>query len=281
MGALAFVWPPPLVRPRLALAAAAAALAGLLALGLLGDPLQPAPALRLAPPSLDAPFGRDQLGRDVLSRVVHGGALTLGIASAGLVLTAAAGVAAALVGGYHAERWPGHVLGLVGQALVAFPALWLPLVVVALLGNGPAALLLAVALVALPDYYWVLHREVGSLRAQPFVEAARALGYGTTRVLLVEILPHLLPSAGALTLVHVRQAVLVLSTLAFLGLGPPPPSPTWGLMIAEGRAQFPTAWWVVVFPALALGACVVAAGALVRRLGADPVRSLDTTAGGA
>jgi peptide/nickel transport system permease protein len=270
---------PSMLRPRLYLAAAAAVLATGLALGLLADPLQPTPALRLAPPSADAPFGRDVLGRDVLSRVVHGGALTLGVAGAGLALTAVVGTAAALVGGYHAERWPGQALGFVGQALVAFPALWLPLVVVALLGNGTGSLLLAVALVALPDYYWVLHREVAVLRAQPFVEAARALGYGTTRILAVELLPHLLPSAVALTLLHVRQAVLVLSTLAFLGLGPPPPTPTWGLMIAEGRAQFPAAWWVVAFPTLALGACVVAAGLLVRRLGADARRGFDTTQG--
>ncbi len=240
---------------------------------LLPDPLRPLPAERLAPPSLAAPLGRDHLGRDVLSRLVHGGVSTLVLAGAGLGLTALLGTLAALVGGYYAEAAPGHLLGLAGQALLAFPALWLPLVVVGLLGNSGPSLVLAIVFAALPDVYWVLHREVRALRAQPFVEAARALGYGAPRILSIEILPHLVPSGLVLALLHVRQAVLVVSTLAFLGLGPPPPEPTWGLMIAEGRTYFPAAWWPVAFPSLALAGCIVAAGVLARRAGQPPTRA--------
>lgn len=235
---------------------------------LLADPLVPAAGRALRPPSGDDLFGTDDIGRDVLARVVAGTGPTLGTALLALALTMAGGTVLALVLGWWSDGAGGRVVALLNNVLLVFPPLWMPLVVVALLGRGRGALVLAVVLTALPEIVWVLSREVAALQERPFVEAARGLGLGAPRILAVEVLPHLGGSALVLALLHFRQAVLVVATLAFLGLGPPPPAPSWGVMIAEGRAYFPAQWWLVTFPTLALAGCIVSAGLLARLVSA-------------
>lgn len=254
--------------PLLGVALAAAGL--VLAALLLPDPTQPVPDLRLAPPSGDALLGRDHLGRDVASRLVSGGFLTLGLAASATLLTAAVGVLVALWTGYARGRITAGALDMAVQTLLALPSLWLPLVVLAFFGRSLPVLLLALLLMSLPDYVWVLQRDVRSLAAQPFVEAAQGLGLGTARVLLRELLPHLRRPVLLLLLLNLRHTVLVLSTLSFLGLGPGVSTPTWGLMIAEGRQFFPNAWWVVAWPSAALVGVIVGAGLVARRLGSTP-----------
>lgn len=246
--------------------AVVAGLAALVAVGvqLVSDPLAPVVADRCLPPSWSHVFGTDHLGRDVLARVLHGG-LPPWVAAGGGALTVVVGGAMGLVAGYRPDRVAAHAVELVVQALLAFPSIWLPLVIVSLLGTSDATFVGTLALVGLPQVYWVVRGDVAQLREQPFVEAATALGYARWRVLGVELAPHVLPTLRVLALLQLRRAVLTVSALAFLGLGPGVRRPTWGLMIAEGRTGFPDQWWPVAFPSLALVVLVVAAGATARR----------------
>lgn len=251
-----------------------AGLAALVAVGaqLVPDPLAPVVADRYLPPSWSHVFGTDHLGRDVLARVLHGGLRTVGLAAAGGVLTVVVGGAMGLVAGYRPDRVAAHAVELVVQALLAFPSIWLPLVIISLLGTSATTFVATLALVGLPQVYWVVRGDVAQLREQPFVEAATALGYARWRVLGVELAPHVLPTLRVLALLQLRRAVLTVSALAFLGLGPGVRRPTWGLMIAEGRTGFPDQWWPVAFPSLALIVLVVAAGATARRFDTERSR---------
>jgi peptide/nickel transport system permease protein len=249
------------------------ALAALLALALLAtalgsagfDALEPT-ADRLAAPSLAHPFGTDHLGRDVLARLVAGAAPTLGIALLGLALTLAAGVASALVAGSGAVRWAASALDGLAQAMLSFPPMWVPLVVLAVGGRSLAALTAAVVLTIWADVHWVLRGEVRRLAAEPFVEAARGLGFSRTSILFAELLPNLAGTLLWLGLLKLRVAVVLMATLGFLGLGPAPPAPTWGGMIADARDWFAEAWWLLAAPAGAIALCLVAAGWLARRI---------------
>ncbi|MBL8836039.1 MAG: ABC transporter permease [Alphaproteobacteria bacterium] len=249
------------------LGAALAVLAAVaLAVPLLGlDPIEPT-ALRLAAPSLAHPLGTDHLGRDVLARLIWGAAPTLGLAAFGLAVTLAAGAASALVAGYTAGRAPAAVLDSIAQALLSFPPMWVPLVVLAVGGRSVAALAASVVLMIWPDVHWVLRGEVRRLSAEPFVESARALGFTTPGILAVEILPNLAGTLLWLGLLKFRVAIVMLATLGFLGLGSPPPAPTWGGMIADARDWFTDAWWLLAAPAGAIALSLVAAGLLARRV---------------
>lgn len=253
---------------------AVAALAVLAVLGwrwlALPNPNSPVAAEKLAAPSSGAPLGRDQLGRDVLSRLLHGGGFTIGLSLAATAVTAVFGTAAALLAGYRGERWAAQVLEVFNQTLLAVPSLWLPLVAVAFFGSSSTVLVIALVLISFPNYYWVLQRDVRALSRQPFVEAAALLGYRLPRVLFRELLPHVRRPVLLLGLLNLRHTVLTLSTLAFLGLGPGVSTPTWGLMISEGRPYFPTFWWVVAWPSVALILTVALAGVAARHVGRLP-----------
>ena len=242
----------------------------------LPDPLAQNPPRRLLPPSAVALLGTDHLGRDVASRLLHGGLLTLGIAVAGVVLPACRGLATGLVGGYQAGRAAGLILQGIAQVKLSFPSLWLPLIVLALAGRTWRALLVAIVVSFWVDFFWVIQREVRRLCAEPFVDAARALGYSHLRILTVELLPHLASTIVWLMLLYFRGAVMLVSTLSFLGLGPPPPTPTWGLMIAEARPYFLQAWWVIAVPAAALALSILAAAAATRLLGSRLSRQMSS-----
>jgi len=250
----------------LRLAAPALALAAVALVVVLGpDPLEPT-ADRLAAPSLAHVLGTDHLGRDVLARLVAGTLPTLGIAALGLAATFALGTASALVAGTGAARWAAVVLDALAQAMLSFPPMWVPLVVLAVGGRSFAALTISVVLTIWADVHWVLRREVQRLAAEPFVEAARGLGFGRASILFAEILPNLAGTVLWLGLLKFRVAVVLMATLGFLGLGPPPPAPTWGGMIADARDWFADAWWLLAAPAGAIALCLLAAGWLARRV---------------
>ncbi|WP_426955674.1 ABC transporter permease [Muricoccus radiodurans] len=249
-------------------------LLALLALGLaavwwLPDPL----ALsrdRLAPPDLAHPLGTDMLGRDVAARLLAALPGSLGLALLGLVASVAAALATALSAAWGEGRGLGTSVDGAAQALLSFPPLWLPLVVLALAGRGAPAQVLCVALVLWADLHWILRGEARRILAEPYVECARSLGFGTAAVLGREVLPNLAGTGLWLGLVKLRAAVMLLASLAFLGLGTPPPAPTWGAMIAESRDAFLDAPWLLAAPtaaiAASLWAAAIAAGWLRRRL---------------
>ncbi|HWL80501.1 MAG TPA: ABC transporter permease subunit [Roseomonas sp.] len=244
-------------------------LAGLLALAVwwLPDPLTLSRD-RLAPPGWDHPLGTDPLGRDIAARLLAALPGSLGLALLGLGASIALALSTALTAAWSEKRASGFVVDSLSQALLSFPPLWLPLVVLALLGRGSAAQVLCVALVLWADLHWILRGEARRLLAEPFVEAARGLGFGTVAVLGREVLPNLLGACLWLGLVKLRAAIMLLAALAFLGLGVPPPAPSWGSMIADSRDWFIDAPWLLIAPTGAIAASLWLAAWIAGRLSA-------------
>lgn len=205
----------------------------------------------LAPPSLVHPFGTDSLGRDVLTRVLYGARLSLGVSAAGVALAAIAGTAAGLVA---AERG-----GLVDAAIMrasdllfSFPSFVLALFLVVVLGFGTANLVVAIALVYLPVFAHLSRALAAALRAEAYVEAARVLGQSTPGVVVREILPNVAGPLLVQATIGLAFGVVIEAGLSFIGLGVQPPHPSLGTIMAEGREYFGGAPWVLTLTGLAI-----------------------------
>jgi peptide/nickel transport system permease protein len=257
-------------RPGVAVAAAVLLLAVLAAVapGVLtsGDPLAVAPADRLQAPSLDHPFGTDQLGRDVLTRVVHGTGASLTAALAAVGVAIAGGLVIGVTTGYFGG-WADRVGMRLVDVLLAVPALLLSMTVIAATGGGTLVLGVAVGIAGVAGASRVLRARTQQLRSVPFVEAATVSGWRRPTVITRHILPHLWPTAAAVASVEFGQAVLAVAALGFLGFGPPPPAPEWGAMVADGRAFLADSWWLTLAPAAVITAVVLAAYRLSRVIG--------------
>jgi peptide/nickel transport system permease protein len=213
------------------------------------DPLKIAPAKTLQPPSAPQPFGSDYLGRDVFSRVLHGGRLSLrvGVISVGIGLTCglALGVLAGFCGG-----WRDMLIMRVMDVLLAFPGILLALAIIAVLGPGLSNVMVAVGISHVPQYTRVVRSSVLSTTNDAYVVAARAIGCGDRRLMLVHVLPNALTPVIALATLGVATAILVAAGLSFLGLGVQPPTPEWGAMVSGGREYLRSGWWISTFPGL-------------------------------
>ncbi|CAO5257477.1 ABC transporter permease [Frankia sp. AgKG'84/4] len=222
------------------------------------------PSAALAAPSGAHWFGTDQLGRDVFTRVLHGarGSLLLGFGTVVLAvwIGSALGLAAALGG-----RLVDLVFTRVMAVMIAIPPLLLALLVIAVLGPGSGRTMIAMVAALTPLYGRLVRAEAMVARRSGYVEAARALGVGRTAVVVRHVLPNVLGPTLALATVEVGSAIVYVAGLSFLGLGPRPPSPQWGLMLAEGRDYLRSAWWVGVCPGAVLALTVLAFQAAARR----------------
>lgn len=213
------------------------------------DPLAMEPANAFANPSLAHPFGTDESGRDVFTRVIHGAQDSLSI---GLMATAI-GVGLGLVLGVIAG-WGSKVVDFgvnrVLEVLFAFPSLLLALLVITIIGPGEMATTLAVGLSTAPGYARIIRSQVRSVRTSGYVEAS--IVHGRSRWFLIR--RHVLPNVAAplfvLVTLGVGQAIVWASSLSFLGLGTTPPTPEWGSMLAAGRGYMSIAWWITFFPGL-------------------------------
>ncbi|MDQ0648701.1 peptide/nickel transport system permease protein [Microbacterium natoriense] len=229
------------------------------------SPLETDVRSALLPPSAEHLFGTDQSGRDVFSRVVHGAGRSVGI---GLLATAVALIAGLLIGAIAgvAPRGVDVAMMRVNDVLMAFPEFLVALVVVAVLGPGAVNIAIAVTLAAVPVYIRLARVQTRSLRLAEHVEAARILGVPPLRAFVRHVMPGVLGSLSVLATIGIGSSILAAAGLSFLGLGPSEPTPEWGLMLAGGRNVLGQAWWISVFPGIAVTLTVVAATVVGRVL---------------
>ncbi|HEY4909783.1 MAG TPA: ABC transporter permease [Methylomirabilota bacterium] len=230
----------------------------LLLLALLGpalapyDPLKSDTANTLKPPSVRHWFGTDQLGRDMLSRVMVATRLDMAIAFSAVALSFAAGSLAGACAGVFGG-WTERIVSRISDTIMAFPLFVLAMGIVAALGNSVFNVILATAIINLPFYARMARAEANVRREAGFVEAARLSGNRTMRVLAVHIYPNCLPPMMVQASLNLGWAMLNAAGLAFIGLGVRPPTPEWGILVAEGASFILSGeWWIALFPGLAL-----------------------------
>jgi ABC-type dipeptide/oligopeptide/nickel transport system permease subunit len=220
------------------------------------DPIAMGEGEFLVPPAPGAWLGTDDLGRDVLARVLHGGRLSLTVGLLAVGLAAGCGALLGLVTGYYRGWLDGAVMRAV-ELLMAFPGVLLALLVIAILGRGLPNVLLAVGIADIPAFVRLVRGTVLAAREQAYVEAARATGVPDRVIMRRHVLPNVFAPLLVVATLEVGNAVLVTSSLSFLGLGAQAPSPEWGAMLAAGREYVRTAWWMTVFPGLAIALTVL------------------------
>jgi len=221
----------------------------------LRDPLQVS-AQRLVGPTPEFPFGTDALGRDVLSRVLFGARLSIRVAVLSVAIATIVGGALGLISGYLGG-WADLVIGRVLDVFFAFPAILLALGIVAALGPDPSNVIIAIAVVYTPIFARVVRGPVLALRARDFVEAARAVGATSSRIVVRHVLPNLMSTLVVQVSLALSWAVLTEGALSFLGLSAQPPAPSWGVMLSEGRQYLEFATHLAVFPGLAIMVAVL------------------------
>lgn len=221
------------------------------------DPIKNRLIERLTPPAWTRDgspahlLGTDTLGRDVASRLLHGARVSLAIAFAAVLLSGIVGVMLGLVAGYYPGRFD-DVLMRLGDIQLAFPVLVLAIAVLAVLGASLGNLILVLGLTGWVTFARIVRGETLSLRHREFVDAARALGARDVAILARHIFPNVLPPLVVVATFSVARTVIAEASLSFLGLGIPPPAPSWGAMLDEGRNYLTTGWWLALFPGLAI-----------------------------
>jgi peptide/nickel transport system permease protein len=214
------------------------------------NPTQPTTLPRLLPPGIGHLMGTDQLQRDVLSRIIFGGRIPLLVALISAAVSLTTGTLLGWISGF-VGGWIDRTLSLFMDALYSFPALILAIAIVAMLGPGITNMVAAIAFVYIPAYFRVARAMVMTVREQEFVEAARALGSSSVRVLLRHVAPNTLTALLAVPPFNIADAILTEAALSFLGLGLPPPAPDWGFDIQNGQRFLQAGyWWLITFPGL-------------------------------
>ncbi len=216
------------------------------------DPLASNTGLALRPPSLAHWFGTDALGRDILSRTLVATRLDMGLAVSAVLLSFVLGIALGLAAGFLGGGWDMAVTRL-SDTIMAFPLFVLAMGIVAALGNTVGNIVLATAIINLPFYIRVARTEANVRRHAGFVEAARLSGNSELRILALQLFPNILPQAMVQVSLNMGWAILNAAGLSFIGLGVRPPTPEWGILVAEG-AQFIVSgeWWVSFCPGAVL-----------------------------
>ncbi len=215
------------------------------------DPMRMSIPERLAAPSLEHPFGTDVYGRDVLSRVLHGSRVSLRVALLASLLALSSGTLVGVIAGL-ARGAVDNVLMRVTDVLLAFPGLLLAIGISAALGTGETSIVLALWFVYLPRFARLSRAAVLQVRDLDFVSAARALGGGTARITLKHVGPSIISPLAVQASVYFSEMILAEAALSFLGLGTPPPTPSWGNILSEGRDFMRLAPWISIFPGVAI-----------------------------
>lgn len=221
------------------------------------DPLQVSPRVQLQAPTAEHPFGTDQFGRDVATRMLHGATLSLQMGFIAVFLAVVAGVAIGLPTGYYGGRTDMVSMRLI-DILMAFPSILLALSIVSILGPSLENAMVAVSIAFIPQYVRLVRGSTLTMREMPYVEAARVVGSRDLSIMVRNILPNLLGPIVVVATLGVATAIIVGSSLSFLGLGAQPPTPEWGAMLSDGRNFIRVAPWLSIFPGLAIMVTVLA-----------------------
>ena len=221
------------------------------------DPLQGDFLAGLKAPSLEHPFGTDRLGRDVLSRTLYGARYSLLIGLGGMAVSVLAGVFLGILAGQR-NRLLDELISRLFDVLSSFPGVLLAMLVVTFLGQGMLNIALAVGIAGIPKFGRVVRAQTQLVRDADYVTQAAIYGLGQRQIFLRHVLPNVLVAVPVIATVYIGSTILTVSGLSFLGLGPQPPTPEWGVMLAESRDVLRVAWWPAVFPGAAITLTVIA-----------------------
>jgi peptide/nickel transport system permease protein len=243
--------------------AAVLVLVAILVMAVAGDALAPYGANeinvmnQLQPPSLEHLFGTDDLGRDVFSRVIIAARVSVQVSLVSVTLALLVGVTIGLVAGYFGS-WADAVGMRSMDVIFAFPVMLLAMAIVAMLGPGIVPAMLAIAVVYTPFFARITRASVLTVREETYIRAARSIGANDARILRLHVLPNVLAPIIVQTSLSLAFAILTEAALSFLGLGVQPPQPSWGRMLFDGRGFLADAWWMAVFPGIAIFITVLA-----------------------
>jgi peptide/nickel transport system permease protein len=212
---------------------------------------------RLQPPGLTHLLGTDNLGRDMLSRTIYGARVSLVVGVAAALLAGSVGVLLGLLAGYLSGWWD-TLISRVADIQQAIPFLILAIAVAVIVGPSLTNVVLVLAVTTWVSYFRVVRAEVLAVRESLLVDAARTLGASTPRIVLRHVLPNVSASVIVIASLMVANMIIFEASLSFLGLGVPPPTPTWGRMVFDGVQYVDSAWWLSLFPGLAIVLTVLA-----------------------
>ncbi len=214
------------------------------------DPVAQNMAIKLDPPSLAHWFGTDNFGRDIFSRVIYGGRYSILVGCLTVIIAGAIGTLYGAIAGYVGGKLD-TVMMRISEMILSFPSLVLAMIINAVLGSSLFNTMLALVIVAWPTYARLMRSVVLSVKENEYVSAAEALGASKMRILIKEIIPNSINSVLIMATTDLGSKILMFSTLSFLGLGSPPPTPEWGMMVSDG-ADFFNKFWIAGFPGLAI-----------------------------
>jgi peptide/nickel transport system permease protein len=215
------------------------------------DPIEPDYNALLSPPTATYPFGTDNLGRDVLSRVIYGSRISLQVGMIAVTISLIVGSLMGIIAGYSGG-WLDNVIMRAVDVMMAIPSLILALIIIATLGPSLANVMIAIGISSSPVYARLMRGSVLSVKETGFVEAARAMGCSDAHIIGRHILPNIMAPLIVYTTLRVGVAILSAAGLSFIGLGAQPPTPEWGAMLSVARNYLREAWWMATFPGLGI-----------------------------
>jgi peptide/nickel transport system permease protein len=215
------------------------------------DPIEQNMQIMLEKPSLKHPFGTDEFGRDLLSRIIYGAQISLAIGTVGVLIAVIFGVALGTIAGYFGG-WIDHIIMRIMDIFMAFPSFLLALAIVSVLGPGMVNVMIAIGIFSIPNFSRIARSSVISIKNKEFIEATRAMGGTDTRIIIKHLIPNSISPIIVLSTMRIATAIITAAGLSFLGMGAQPPTPEWGAMLSTGREYLRVAPHVSTIPGLAI-----------------------------
>jgi peptide/nickel transport system permease protein len=215
------------------------------------DPIEQNMQIMLEKPSLKHPFGTDEFGRDLLSRIIYGAQISLAIGTVGVLIAVIFGVALGTIAGYFGG-WIDNIIMRIMDIFMAFPSFLLALAIVSVLGPGMVNVMIAIGIFSIPNFSRIARSAVISIKSKEFIEATRAMGGTDTRIIMKHLIPNSISPIIVLSTMRIATAIITAAGLSFLGMGAQPPTPEWGAMLSTGREYLRVAPHVSTIPGLAI-----------------------------